>query len=104
VEFLKRAEERQLPNIAYTLQVGRAAYGIRDMVVCSDLRDAVSRLQENGAASGSTAPVTHSRRAPVVFMFTGQGSQYVNMAKDLYEEQPIFRQVLMNASGCSRRR
>src|SRR5262245_51219661 len=30
----------------------------------------------------------------VVFMFTGQGSQIVNMGRQLYETQPTFRQTL----------
>ncbi|MEO1335348.1 MAG: acyltransferase domain-containing protein, partial [Myxococcota bacterium] len=33
-------------------------------------------------------------KAPVVFAFTGGGSQYPNMARSLYETQPVFRKVL----------
>ena len=32
-----------------------------------------------------------SNPAPIVFLFPGQGSQYVNMARGIYETEPEFR-------------
>ncbi|CDJ59125.1 hypothetical protein EMWEY_00055660, partial [Eimeria maxima] len=37
-------------------------------------------------------------RQKICFMFTGQGSQYVNMGKVLYEENEVFRASLIKAS------
>ena len=37
-----------------------------------------------------------NRITQLAFLFTGQGSQYLNMAKFLYEEHPLFKRVLDN--------
>lgn len=33
-------------------------------------------------------------KKPVVWMFSGQGSQYYQMGRDLYEQDPVFRQSM----------
>jgi acyl transferase domain-containing protein/acyl carrier protein/SAM-dependent methyltransferase len=65
-------------DAAYTLQVGRNAFAHRAMAV-DDLRDAISNTIDENIEN------------KIVFMFSGQGSQYVNMAKQLYENIPSFK-------------
>jgi bacillaene synthase trans-acting acyltransferase len=36
---------------------------------------------------------------PTVFMFSGQGSQYVQMGKDLFEHNEVFRQSMLDLDG-----
>ncbi len=87
---LERHPEISLPDVAYTLHVGRRHFKKRRMLVCQDsvaAREALTTLDVKRVLTGST----ESSRRPVVFMFPGQGSQYVHMGRGLYESESIFR-------------
>jgi acyl transferase domain-containing protein len=40
---------------------------------------------------------------PVIWMFSGQGSQYFNMGRDLYESDPVFRDWMNRCNAVVRR-
>ncbi|WP_186001813.1 type I polyketide synthase [Corallococcus sp. Z5C101001] len=77
-----------LADVAYTLQVGRHVHEHRRAVVVKDLADAKAALRDARRLLGGAG--TNTRR-PVVFLFSGQGSQYVDMGRGLYEQEPAFR-------------
>ncbi|MDC8758075.1 SDR family NAD(P)-dependent oxidoreductase [Janthinobacterium fluminis] len=84
--WLADAGEAALADAAYTLQSGRTALEYRAAVLCRDSADALAKL-------GQALAPSHSRLAnrPVVFMFSGQGTQYPDMMRGLYEAEPAFR-------------
>lgn len=97
LEHLKQNPELELADAAYTLQVGRRGFNHRRMLVCSDTNDAVAALEKPDAKRVFTLsgePKNH----PIVFMFTGQGSQYVNMGLDLFHTEPSFREQVDRCS------
>ena len=89
--YLRQHPEVPLADVAYTLQVGRRAFRHRRAVVCQTCAEAVTALemQEPRHVLRSTQ---ETRERPVVFMFPGQGAQYVNMGLELYRHETVFRE------------
>ena len=84
-------EASRLADIAWTLRQGRTVLRHRRALVCSSRDEAVAML--SGETPGRLDGVDDEdpRERPVVFLFSGQGSQYPGMAADLYEHEPVFR-------------
>ncbi|MBN3950377.1 MAG: thioester reductase domain-containing protein [Nostoc sp. NMS7] len=91
VDYLKQHPDVNLADVTHTYHIGKKAFSHRRMLVCRDLDDAALSLEMLNPKRVFTATQEPSERS-VVFMFTGQGAQYVNMALELYQEEPIFRE------------
>lgn len=78
-----------LADVAFTLMEGRRAFEKRRVVVAETPAQAADLLE----TADPRRVFTHSALgAPeVVFMFPGGGAQYVGMARDLYETEPVFQ-------------
>jgi amino acid adenylation domain-containing protein len=92
---LTRRQDISLGHTAYTLMTGRKAFEHRRMLVCSNSAEAVEKLTAPEPGKTHTAFVNTPTR-PVIFMFTGLGSQYVNMGRGLYRSEPLFRGEMDN--------
>lgn len=89
-EYLKNNTDSELQDIAYTLQKGRFHFKHRKMLVCENRNEAINILSASQSIEQRILD-TQEDLQNVVFMFSGQGSQYVDMCKDLYLKEQSFR-------------
>lgn len=89
-EFLAANLSVDLDDLAYTLQVGRARFSHRRTILCHDRQSAIAALRNPESASSERCSGEGDER-PVAFLFSGQGTQYVGMAADLYRGEVLFR-------------
>ena len=84
-----------LADVAHTLQRGRKAFGFRRAIGCVDRADAIAALRDpkRGLRDAVDRDVVEGAGATreVAFLFSGQGSQYANMARGLYDAGGAFR-------------
>ncbi|NJN13137.1 MAG: acyltransferase domain-containing protein, partial [Richelia sp. RM1_1_1] len=90
-DYLEQNPDITLPDVAYTLQVGRRDFDYRRVVICQDLDDAVKSLNSQDPQRIFSHQYNPGN-TQVIFMFSGQGSQYANMGRELYEVEPTFKQ------------
>ncbi len=88
---LKMNPELSLADVAYTLKLGRRAFNHRRMLVCQKIEDAVSMI-EIGDPQHVISSIQPAKERNVVFMFSGQGSQYIKMGSELYAVESTFRE------------
>ena len=97
-QHLEKHPEQDLGDICFTANSSRLAHKYRLAVFASNLHELQQKLNNFGTDSEgmgvATGQVNASQLTKVAMLFTGQGSQYVNMARELYETQPTFRKTL----------
>jgi amino acid adenylation domain-containing protein len=91
-DYLKNSDHH-LADVAYTLHTSRDDFNHRRFIIAGD---AVEFLEKSGntAQNASNTKNLKEKLQEIVFMFPGQGSQFLNMGKDLYDSEPIFRQSM----------
>jgi len=94
--YLQHHPETSIADVAYTLQIGRRAWPHRRFYLCETTADAVAKLKDDSTASvpGTSSAIATTIDKSVVFMFSGQGSQHIDMARGLYETEPTFKQTV----------
>ncbi|MDE3091324.1 MAG: acyltransferase domain-containing protein, partial [Chloroflexota bacterium] len=94
---LSDAAQLSLGDLCFTANHGRAHFQHRFALVLDSQSQAGTCLAGFADGKDNSRIVTGQARESgkkIVFLFTGQGSQYVGMGRELYETQPTFRAVI----------
>jgi amino acid adenylation domain-containing protein/non-ribosomal peptide synthase protein (TIGR01720 family) len=90
--------DQEVEDICFTASVGRTHFPWRLSVTGTsreELRQGLEAFlpgQDSATAGVPEGEGLSDRR--IVFLFTGQGSQYYQMGADLYQNQPLFRETM----------
>ncbi|MEM9271361.1 MAG: type I polyketide synthase [Cyanobacteria bacterium P01_F01_bin.143] len=91
--------ELDIADVCFTANNGRADFEHRLAIVAGSSQELTGKLDsfnsgEEVIGLSQGLSDTSSRKPKIAFLFTGQGSQYLNMGQELYQTQPLFRQTL----------
>ncbi|MGH8604226.1 MAG: type I polyketide synthase, partial [Gammaproteobacteria bacterium] len=97
-DYLAANPSVALANVCFSANTGRSDFNHRLSVVAGWVTQARKQLRAFIAGQEPTGifkgQVLSTHKPKLAFLFTGQGSQYIDMGRQLYETQPRFRQVL----------
>ncbi|HET8841163.1 MAG TPA: type I polyketide synthase, partial [Ktedonobacteraceae bacterium] len=89
---LRTQEALALPDIAYTLQVGRTTFNHRRFVLGRDQQEVLAALEKG---TGIAESAHQSRRdRPVIFLFPDLGEHYMGMAREFYKCEAAFCEAI----------
>ena len=100
---LRQCPDQTIADVAYTLQNRQPAFAHRQFILAASQTELMQALLTpatpqtiNSPSNGNLAsqPPGPTERGPLVFLFPGQGAQYLNMGRELYENEPVYRQAV----------
>jgi myxalamid-type polyketide synthase MxaB len=90
--------DESLPDACFTANVGRSHFPHRLAIVAENGEEVRKRLLAfvgGRSMAGLQSGRVQKKHGPrIAFLFTGQGSQYAGMGRELYQSQPVFRNAL----------
>jgi naphtho-gamma-pyrone polyketide synthase len=101
VKFIDDTPDLSLPSLSYTTTARRMHHNYRIVVSGNDLRSIKESLQR-ATPCKDLKPVP-SKTPNVAFVFTGQGSMYAGMARQLFESISSFRADIQHFDGIAQR-
>jgi len=96
--YLDAHSEVSLADASFTCQLGRLSFPHRRAWVADNNRDATSEFAK-GQHRKFFSGVAVAPTPGIAFMFSGQGSQHVNMGREIYEHETVFRESLDLCAG-----
>lgn len=104
-DFLRENPQTQLVDICHNAYHNRTHFEQRLAISGASHDEMAAQLEafanadiDNPLFDAVVTGKEAATSAPSAFLFTGQGSQYVGMGRQLYEMQPVFRETLVHCA------
>ncbi len=93
-EYVKQHPDIHPADASYTLLNGRKTFAHRMFALCKTTAQAAELFTAPQHPQAGVFHDTTGQAPKVVFLFPGQGAQYVDMGRDLYRTEPLFREEM----------
>jgi acyl transferase domain-containing protein/acyl carrier protein len=104
-DHLELHPEQSLSDVATTLLLGRKRFAYRAVALARTREEAIATLRAAAdpwfsqgvvlsSQANSSGQAAMAGQPGVAFLFPGQGSQYVDMGRALYDTAPVFREIM----------
>jgi len=95
---LSLPSSQSIGDVCFTTNGGRSDFEHRIAIIgetSAQVAEKLSIFHQDKSTNGIYhGQVSRRERPKIAFLFTGQGSQYVGMGRQLYDTQPTFRKIL----------
>ncbi len=98
ITYITKKEHVKLSDVSYTLNTSRKDFDVRRFCIASSPA-ALSEKFEDQPWAKNTRKKKKGQVPDVVFMFPGQGAQFLDMGKDLYELESVFKAAMDEVTG-----
>lgn len=88
--FLIEKPNLNIGHLSHTLQLHKENLPYRRYTITSNREMLVSSLENQSKSKAKWARTVKT----LAFVFPGQGAQYINMGKEIYECEPVFREEI----------
>ncbi|NET17671.1 MULTISPECIES: type I polyketide synthase, partial [unclassified Okeania] len=102
--YLETHPKLDSADICFTANTGRSHFHHRLAVIFSNTSELLAKLKQFRRGEkvaeifSKKLSLSNNSQPKKAFLFTGQGSQYLNMGRELYQTQPLFRQTIDQCS------
>jgi amino acid adenylation domain-containing protein len=96
--YLANKDDIALADVSYTLQTARENFNQRRFVVTTGAKDLLAKAADK-TLFNLNANSLKQKAKDIIFMFPGQGAQYLNMGKVLYDHEPVFKLAMDECAG-----
>ncbi|WP_289661659.1 polyketide synthase [Flavobacterium panacagri] len=91
--FIDKSRSTPLADIAYSLNMTRDDFNHRSFLISNSTDDAAEKLLCL-KSKNTKSSVLKNAPSEIGFLFPGQGSQYVQMGKTLYNNEKVYREAV----------